>query len=156
MLSRKVLTCMLLSALILTITSVPVVLVVAQEPAPVPTAPETTFSWVVLAWLIYSIVGLLASVSKPGETFDTMKFVRSFLIMLLTGVVSIALHLAPGSVTTQFGGILDMAATFILNTGPGLWIIYAFDKLIKLIMNLKAKLEAAHALAAAGPGPPKP
>jgi hypothetical protein len=154
--SRKVLTCMLFSALILAIATVPVMVVVAQEPAPVPVAPETTFGWVVLAWLIYSIVGLLASVSKPGETFDTLKFVRSFLIMLVTGLVSIALHLTPGAITTQFGGILDMTATFILNTGPGLWIIYAFDKLIKLIMNLKAKLEAARALAAAGPGPPKP
>jgi hypothetical protein len=149
--SRKILAFMLLSALILTITSVPVVLVVAQEPAPVPVAPETTFGWVVLAWLIYSIIGLLASVSKPGETFDTLKFVRSFFIMLLTGVVSIALHLTPGIVTTQFGGILDMAATFILNTGPGLWLIYAFDKLIKLIMNLKTKLEAACVLAKASP-----
>lgn len=146
---------MLLSAIILAAATMPVMVVVAQETTPAPVAPEVTFGWVVLSWLIYSIIGLLASISKPGETFDAIKFVRSFLIMLLTGLISIGLHLAPGSVTTQFGGTLDMIATFILNTGPGLWLIYAFDKLYKLIMNLKTKLEAAHTLATTGPGSPK-
>ena len=69
--------------------SMPVVLVVAQETVAV--APEATFGWVVLSWLIYAVAGLLASMTGT-ESFDTIKFARSIMIMLLTGLAARAIQ----------------------------------------------------------------
>ena len=128
--------------------------VVAQSEA-VPVAPETTFGWVAFAWLIYAVAGLVASVTKtPGEPFDPVKFARSLLIMLLTGIIAIAFRISPANVETQFGGLITTVANVIVNTAPGVTLIYLTDKLYKFVTNAKAKIEAAHAVSA--PGPQKP
>jgi len=43
------------------------VVVVAQGEA-VPVMPETTFGWVLLAWVIYAIASLLANVKRPQKS----------------------------------------------------------------------------------------
>jgi len=131
--------------------TMPVVL--AQSEA-VPIAPETTFGWVILAWLIYAVAGLLASVTTPTEHFDAIKFARSFLIMLLTAFIAIALRISPANIETQFGGLITTIANLIVNTGPGLTLIYLFEKVYRFIMNTKAKIEAARGLSVTGP--PRP
>ena len=120
--------------------------VVAQSEV-VPVAPETTFGWVAFAWLIYAVAGLVASVTKtPTEPFDPIKFARSLLIMLLTGVIALAFRISPANVETQFGGLITTMANVIVNTAPGVTLIYLTDKLYKFVMNAKAKIEAAHTL----------
>jgi len=150
--SRKiwVLAFMLLA---LVTTSMPIMVVVAQNGEAMPVAPETTFGWVILAWLIYAVAGLVASVTTSTEHFDAIKFARSLLIMLLTGLIAVAFRISPANVETQFGGLITTIANLIVNTALGVTLIYLVDKLWKIIANLKAKVEAARA--AVGPGPPK-
>ena len=153
---RKIIVIAFITALTLaTIATIAVIVipwVMAQgEGEVLPVAPETTFAWVVGAWLIYAIAGLVASVSKPTERFDPIKFAGSFLTAILTAFIAIGLGIEPGTVATQFGPSISMIATTILNTGPGLMLIYVFNKLYTLAMNLKAKIEAARALSTSGP-----
>jgi uncharacterized membrane protein len=141
-------------AFMLTVAFAIIMPVVSAQTETVPLAPETTFGWVILAWFIYALIGLLASVTTPKEHFDAIKLARSFILMILTGVIAIALRITPGAIETQYGGILNVVATVVLNTGPGLTLIYSLDKLAKLIMNTKAKIEAARALSTPGPSNP--
>jgi hypothetical protein len=120
----------------------------------VPVAPETTFGWVVLSWLIYAVAGLVASVTASGESFDAAKFVRSLIIMLLTGFFAIAFRISPVNIETEFGGIITILANTIGNAAPGVTLIYIVDKIWKLIANLKTKIEAARALST--PEPQRP
>jgi len=131
--------------------SMPVVLVVAQEAVPV--APEATFGWVALSWLIYAVAGLLASMTGT-ERFDTIKFARSIIIMLLTGAFALAFRISPANIQTEFGGVITILANTIVNAAPGVTLIYLVDKVWKLIANLKTKIEVARTLSS--PGPPKP
>jgi len=131
--------------------SMPVVLVVAQTEI-APMAPETTFGWVILSWLIYATAGLLASMTGT-EHFDTIKFARSLIIMLLTGAFALAFRISPVNVETQLGGFISILANTIVNTATGISFIYLIDKIWKFIANLKTKIEAARAT---GPGPPSP
>ena len=148
--SRKILVFAFMLVVALTAT---IPMVVAQSEA-VPIAPETTFGWVILAWLIYAVAGLVASVTTPTERFDAIKFARSFLIMLLTAFIAIALRISPANIETQFGGLITTIANLIVNTGPGLTLIYLFDKVYRFIMNTKAKIEATRGLPVTGP--PRP
>jgi len=140
--------------LVMVTMSIPIIPVVAQELASTPTepvgpAPEVTFGWVFAGWLVYAIAGLLAN----KDPFDPVKFGRSFLITVFTGFVAIAFKISPVNVETQFGGLLGSIANLVVNTAPGVTLIYLVDKTWKFIFNLKVKIEAARA--ATGPGPPK-
>jgi hypothetical protein len=131
------------------------IVVVFAQGEIVPVAPETTFGWVVLAWVIYAIAGLVASITNPTERFNPQKFAGSFLTAILTGFIAMALKIEPNTVSTQFGPVLNMVVAGILNAGPGLTLIYLFNKGYVIVMNAKAKIETARA-ATTGPGPPSP
>jgi len=142
-------------AAIATVAVIVIPLVNAQgEGEAVPAAPETTFGWVVLAWVIYAIAGLVASITNPTEHFDPKKFAGSFLTAILTGFIAMALKIEPNTASTRFGPVLNMVVAGILNAGPGLTLIYLFNKGYVIVMNAKAKLDVARA--ATGPGPPNP
>ena len=128
------------------------IVVVFAQGEVVPVAPETTFGWVVLAWVIYAIAGLVASITNPTEHFDPKKFAGSFLTAILTGFIAMALKIEPNTVSTQFGPVLNMVVAGILNAGPGLTLIYLFNKGYVIVMNAKAKIETARALST--PSPP--
>jgi hypothetical protein len=141
-------------AAIATVAVIIIPLVMAQgEGEAVPAAPETTFGWVLAAWMIYAVAGLLASMTTSGEHWDTVKFARSLITAILTGFIALAFKISPANVETQFGGLVTTLANIIVNTAPGVTLIYLLDKIYKLIMNLKAKIEAARALST--PEPPK-
>lgn len=152
---RSFLVFALLSCAIAGAVAIPVV-VTAQEPTvpAVPAAPEVTFGWILASWLIYAVAGLLAGITTSGEHWDTVKFARSLITAILTGFIALAFHIAPANVETQFGGIVTTLANVIVNTAPGVSLIYLLDKIYRLIMNLKVKIEAARALST--PGPPSP
>jgi hypothetical protein len=143
-------------AALVTVMYVAVPLVCAKgDGEAVPVEPETTFGWVVLSWLIYAVAGLIASITKtPAESFDAIKFTRSFLIMLLTGLATLALRISPTNVETQFGGLITILATTIVNTAPGVALIYLFEKLYRFVTNLGTKIQAARSLS--GPGSASP
>ena len=120
--------------------------------APITTAEAPiTFGWIIAAWLIYSFVGFFAS----GETFNGVKFARTFIITIVAAFIAIALKVPPGNVTTQYGPVLDQIATVVLNTGPGITLIYLLEKLWKIVSKIKTKIEKAKEIASA-PGPPTP
>jgi hypothetical protein len=129
------------------VLSIPVV-EAQTEGVPV-VAPETTFGWAALAWLIYALAGLIANIGK--EKFDAVKLTRSFLIMIITVFIAISLGISPANVETQYGGILTLVANAIVNAAPGVTLIYLVDKAWRVTANLKAKLEAAHVMT--GPEP---
>jgi hypothetical protein len=142
-------------AALATVAVIVIPLVMAQgEGEAVPVAPETTFGWVILAWLIYAVAGLLASMTASGERFDAIKFARSLIIMLLTGAFALAFRISPANVETQFGGVITILTNTIVNAAPGVTLIYLVDKVWKLIANLKTKIEAARALSTPGPSSP--
>jgi len=140
----------LLTALTCMLVGFSVSIVHAQGEAQTVEAP-LTFGWIIVAWLIYSFTGFFAS----GETFNGVKFARTFIITIVAAFIAIALKVSPGNVTTQYGPILDQIATVILNTGPGITLIYLLEKLWKIVSNIKTKLEKAKEIASA-PGPPTP
>lgn len=155
---RKIIVAAFAAALVLaglaTVAYIVIPLSYAQGDAVPALGPEVTFGWVVVSWLIYSIAGLLASLTTPTEKFDAVKFARSLLIMVLTGFMALAFGISPANVETQFGGFITAMANGIVNTAPGVTLIYILNKSTTFIMNLKAKIEAAKAQMATGP--PKP
>jgi hypothetical protein len=136
------LTCMLVGF------SMPIVL--AQGEAQPVEAP-VMFGWTVGAWLIYSFVGFFAS----GEPFNGLKFARTFLVAIIVAFIAVALKITPANAATSYGSIIDQFASVIINTGPGIGLIYLFEKVFKFSQFLKTKLEKAKELTSA-PGPPTP
>jgi hypothetical protein len=112
--------------------------------------PAVTFGWIIVAWLIYSLVGFFAS----GESFNGVKFAKTFLVTLIVAFIALALRITPATVVTEYGPVLDQVVAIVLNTGPGITLIYLLEKLWKIIVALKIKWEKAKELAT-GPGPPK-
>ena len=102
-----------------------------------------------LSWLIYSIAGLIASVSG-GKDFNGFKFARTFLFTILVAILAVTLKITPVQAATAYGPMLEQVIPFLLNTGPCTVLIYAFNKVYEIIMNLKTKIEAAK-LAATSP-----
>ena len=130
--------------------AVPVAFAQEQPIAPQP-GPEVSFGWVVVSWLVYSIAGLIGSVSG-GKSFDGFKFTRTLLFTLLVAIFAVTLKITPVQVTTAYGPVLEQVIGFLLNTGPCTVLIYSFNKLYDIIMNLKAKFEAARVAATSPPG----
>jgi len=73
--------------------------------------------------------------------------------MIITGLFAIAFKISPANVETQFGGLITTLANIVVKTAPGVTLIYLINKLYSVIINLKAKIEAARAQMAAGPCP---
>ena len=149
---KRVFMCAFLIIIATVAMGAPVVIVLAQAGPVAPVEPAVTFGWTVLSWFVYAVTGLLASVAFGKEPFDAKKIAKSILLMVIAGVFALAFRLTPGAVTTQYGASIDLIATTILNTAPGLWLIYVFDKIYQFTMHAKARMEAA----AMGPGPPSP
>jgi hypothetical protein len=138
--------------LVMTLLCMTAPLACAQGEAQTVEAP-VTFGWIVAAWLIYSLVGFFAS----GEPFNGLKFARTFLVTIIVAFAAIALRITPANVLTSYGSIIDQFASIIINTGPGIGLIYLFEKLFKFSQLVKTKLEKAKELAPApGPQAPKP
>lgn len=144
----------LLFALALATVSYGVAVVFAEGEA-VPVVADLTASlpWVVAAWLFYSLLGLAAS-AISGEDFDAVRFGKTVLVMLVVAVLALALRIHPTEVITTYGVAVDQIVTGIVNTSPGLMLIFAIEKVWKIIVALKAKWEKAREGAGTGPGPP--
>ena len=118
------------------------------------TEPEVPVSlgWIIIAWLVYSFSGYFAS----GEQFNGIKFAKTFIVTIIVLIIALALKITPTTVATQYSPVLDQVATVILNTAPGITLIYLLEKVWKIIAAYKAKWEKAKELALPGtPGPPK-
>lgn len=148
---RKILLLAIVNALLVATVSLMMTPVFAQESVAPQPGPEVSFGWVVVSWLVYSIAGLISSVSG-GKSFDGFKFTRSFLFTLLVAILALTLGLTPVQVTTEYGPVLEQVVAFLLNTGPSTVLIYSFNKLYDVIMNLKRKLEATQIAATSPPG----
>lgn len=110
----------------------------AQEPVPQP-APEQTLLWTVIGWLLYSILGLVASVTQD-QKFDARKFARSFLWLVIVAVLAIGMKINPSQISTQNATIVEQIVDVLMNSSVGLTLIYFLDKLYLIIINVSKKL----------------
>jgi len=129
-------TTLLLLCLSLAILVVPAL--AQEEPTPQP-APEQTLLWTVIGWLLYSILGLVASVAQD-QNFDARKFARSFLWFVIVAVLAIGMKLSPTQVATQNATIVQQIVDILMNSSVGLTLIYSLDKLYITIINVSKKL----------------
>jgi hypothetical protein len=145
---------LLAALLILAAVLVPIPLALAQTEQPA-VAPDVTMTlgWVVVSWVFYNVLGLVASLTS-GESFDNLKFGRTLLVTTIVAIISLALKITPITVTTQYGAVLEIVVITILNTSPGLFLLYGVNKIWTTLNNLKARLQKARA-AGSGAGPPK-
>lgn len=118
----------------------------AQEPEPMPSEGKTIL-YTVGAWLIYSILGLVASLvtppvaGQPVPAFDARKFARSFLWAIIVAVLAIGFGVHPTTVEAQYTNLVTELVNFIGNSGFGLSLIYFFDKLYRIITGLANKIK---------------
>ena len=96
------------------------------------------------SWLLYSIIGLLASVTTVEDgkaiAFDTKKFMKSALIAGLVALAAIGLGVHPTVVQTEQANLVAAVANFIINTGAFTSAIYVVDKGITLVLNVLKNL----------------
>ena len=119
----------------------------AQENgSPLMSEESTTILKVVGSWLLYSMLGLLASVSTKGPDgkplpFDAEKIGRSLLWMVVAAGVAIALNLNPQVVVAEQTNLISEIVNFIVNTGIFLPVIYGIDKIYTIATNLLGTLK---------------
>lgn len=94
--------------------------------------------YVVGAWLIYFIMGLLPSIIS-GDKFDAVKFGRSIIWALVVALLSIGMGLHPTVIEAEYTNLVSEVVNFIGNSGFGLSLIYFFDKLYRTVTGLAAK-----------------
>jgi hypothetical protein len=130
---------------------VPVVLAQTEQ-ATTPDVSSTIY-WVVGSWVIYNLLGLAASLTS-GDGFDSLKFGRTIIVTVIVAIIALALKMTPIAITTQYGPVLEIVVVCIMNTSPGLFLIYGINKVWTVLNVAKAKLEKAR-VAGSGAGPPK-
>jgi len=127
---------LLIATLIATLAlSLAVGIVFAQDGIPV---EGESILYVVGAWLLYFIMGLLPSIIS-GDTFDPTKFGRSIIWALVVALLSIGMGLHPTIVEAEYTNLVTEVVNFIGNSGFGLSLIYFFDKLYRTVTGLAAK-----------------
>lgn len=100
--------------------------------------------YIVGAWLLYFIMGLLPSIIS-GDKFDATKFGRSIIWALVVALISIGMGLHPTTVEAEYTNLVTEVVNFIGNSGFGLSLIYFFDKLYRTVTGLAAKYSVKEA-----------
>lgn len=124
--------------------------VYAQETEIVPSEGRTLL-YTIGAWLIYSILGLVASLvtpsaaGQPAPKFDAYKFARSFLWAVIVAILSIGFGVHPTAIETQYSNFITEMVNFIGNSGFGLSLIYFFDKLYRILTGLAESVKVSAA-----------
>jgi hypothetical protein len=142
---KKLFGSLILAMLMLSIT---VPLVCAQDNGALELSEETTtLLKVVGSWLLYSLLGLIASVSTKGPDgkqipFDAEKIGKSLVWMAVAAVLAIALNLNPQVVVAEQANLINEIVNFIVNTGVFVPVIYGIDKLYTIATNLLKTLKA--------------
>lgn len=140
---KNVRICRIVLLALLLCLAVPVVnLVFAQEstPTPLPTEGQTLLQ-IVAAWLVYSIIGMVASIVQPNGKFDAYKIMRSFLWAMIVAVLAIGLGLHPTVVETTYTNLITEIVNFLANSGFGISLIYAFEKLYTIFSGIAARVK---------------
>jgi len=96
--------------------------------------------YVVGAWLIYSIVGLLPALIE-GQKFDAFKFTRSFIWAIIVAILAIGFSIHPTIVEAEYTNLVTELVNVVGNSGFGLSLIYFFDKLYRVITGLASKMK---------------
>jgi NO-binding membrane sensor protein with MHYT domain len=132
----------LMLALLISLAVPMIGLVFAQEPEPttLPTEGQTILQ-VVAAWLIYSMVGMVANIVQPDGKFDAWKLMRSFLWAIVVAVLAIGLGLHPTVVETTYSNLITEVVNFLANSGFGISLIYTFEKLYTIILGVATRVK---------------
>jgi len=98
--------------------------------------------WIVASWAIYNVIGLAASLTS-GEGFDGVKFGKTVLVTVIVAVIALALKIPPVNVTAAYGPVIDLLVIGLLNTAPGVTLMWAINRIWIVVASLKKKVEAA-------------
>jgi hypothetical protein len=111
------------------------------------TPTETTFDittkeiiYIAVGWFIYTILGLIEAVIK-GETFDPLKFGKTFVWALIVMFLAIGFKITPVEVTTEYPTLVSALVDLIINSGAGMALIYAFQKIYGIITGFVSTLK---------------
>jgi hypothetical protein len=122
-------------------------LVSAQGNQTVTPTPETAFDlttkeiiYVAIGWFIYTILGLIEAVIK-GEPFDPLKFGKTFVWALIVMFLAIGFKITPVEVTTEYPTLVSALVDLIINSGAGMALIYAFQKIYGIITGFVTTLK---------------
>jgi len=99
-----------------------------------------SYVYVALAWFVYNIWGLIASFSSK-ESFDPKKFGKTIIWAVLVSLFAVTAKVAPAEVITGYGSALDVIITTVMNTGPGISLIWFIDRAYKTITGLGSRIE---------------
>ncbi len=134
--------CRILVLAALIALAVPVIgIAFAQTDTPAPPIEGKTFLQVVAAWLLYSIVGMVANIVQPNGKFDAFKLLRSFLCAMVVAILAIGLGLHPTIVETQYSNLITEVVNFIANSGFGVSLLYTFEKLYTIVMGIATRVK---------------
>jgi len=104
--------------------------------------PETqTILYVAGAWLLYFILGLTAAIVKGEETFDPKKFLTSVLYALFVVIIAIGMGIKPVAVEAQYSNLVTEVVAVIMNSGAGVFMIYALNRIVLILTGLADRLK---------------
>lgn len=116
------------------------------EPGPITMSTEgKTMLYTAGAWLVYSILGMIAALLEPNAKFDVYKFTRSLLWAVIVAGLSIGLGVHPTIVEAEYTNLVTELVNFIGNSGFGLALIYSFDKGYRIATGIAKKLQTTAA-----------
>lgn len=139
---KKALLCRLLLLGLLISLAIPCIgIAFAQDTEPIVPVEGKTLLQVVGAWLLYSIVGMVASLVQPDGKFDAYKFIRSFLWAIIVALLAIGLGLHPTAIETQYSNFITEIVNFVANSGFGISLLYTFEKFYTIATGLAAKVK---------------
>mgnify|MGYP006910674275 CR=1 FL=1 len=121
----------------------------AQDNDVIPEVSDTrTVLYVAGSWLLYAVLGLFASITSVDEhgnpvPFDHVKLLKSLLWAIIVALIAVGLGVHPTIVETQYSNLVTEIVNAIVSTGAFTTLIYAFDKLVAIFVNILNKLKKA-------------
>ena len=139
--ARKIVLCAVLIAILCVGTAGLTYAEIAVESTP-EVITYKSIAYVAFAWFIYTMVGLLAAIIGGNQSFDVIKFTRTFLWALIVMVVAILMKSTPTAVIENQDNLITSTIAVVMNSGAGMSLIYVFDKIWTIISGINARFKA--------------
>jgi hypothetical protein len=137
---QKILAINILCLIILSATTVALAYAQAETTTPIIDEPTKTTISVAIGWLLYTLLGLLASVIN-GSTFDPKKFTTTILWAIIVAILAIVLKIHPTQVISDYPNLISEILTYVGSSGMGLSLIFFVDKLYQIAIGYKNSLK---------------
>lgn len=110
-----------------------------------------TILYAVGAWLLYSMLGLVASITtvtvgedgKPTPVvFDKDKLLKSLLYAIVVAALALLGNIQPVTIEAEYSNLVTEIVHFVMNLGLFATPIYALNKVVTIITNITSKQKA--------------